>query len=495
MYSMTPIMLTMLNLPRHIRNAFGNIMLCGIIPGQNKSEACNLDPYLEILVDEMLYLCKCRAFSEYHKASVDVKLKLLLYVLDYPGLSKLFHIHGSGGLCGCHWCHVRGFHSAGLDKVIYLSNRSFLDKDDPLRLCVDKFYDKFEDRSSKLPARKAHEERDYRVAYKQSKNKAQANSVSTATGCKGPYPLSLLPGHNRIEESLPDACHTIKDFIQNIVYLITGKKKVNVKKVMEAEAASGREKLRVDLSATIVTGKRKRSEISTNQANEATGLQAYSHLCLLTDQEIVLGNERAAKLRVPSGFGLKPGNFLTNTRCLKSHDCKQIATQNILKYCLRGTLGIRERTTLFFLLDCLRDICAESDADDELDELEVKVNKALALFKRDFPVHLQNITTHFIHHIVPDIKKYGPIYSTWMYVFERFNSWICKRALNMQYPEVSAIETYILFEWCNCMISSGKLPATAILTDHLGSYEEESLETKQETRESEKCNVKNSVIY
>lgn len=167
---------------------------------------------------------------------------------------------------------------------------------------------------------------------------------------------------------------------------------------------------------------------------------------------------RAEKIKVPLGFGLKPGKFITNTGCLKSHDWKQLATQGILMYCLRNTLGQKERQTLFDLLDCLRDVCAPCHADDELDALEQRLNRALALLERDFPLHLQNITTHLLHHIVPGIRKYGPIYATWMFVFERFNSWICRRALNMRFPEVSAIETYLLFDWCSFMVSSGKLP-------------------------------------
>ena len=108
MYSMTPIMITILNLPRHIRNVSQNIHLVGIIPASGKTESANLSPYLEILVDELLFLTQCKTYSAYANAPVEVKVKLLLYVLDYPGLSKLFNQHGSGGLCGCHWCYVRG---------------------------------------------------------------------------------------------------------------------------------------------------------------------------------------------------------------------------------------------------------------------------------------------------------------------------------------------------------------------------------------------------
>lgn len=55
---------------------------------------------------------------------------------------------------------------------------------------------------------------------------------------------------------------------------------------------------------------------------------------------------------------------------------------------------------------------------------------------------IKDITTHLLHHIVDGIKWFGPVYSTWMYSFERFNSWLCKRALNRFRSEATIMETY-----------------------------------------------------
>jgi len=55
---------------------------------------------------------------------------------------------------------------------------------------------------------------------------------------------------------------------------------------------------------------------------------------------------------------------------------------------------------------------------------------------------MQDITTHLLHHVVNGIRQFGPVYSTWMYPFERFNSWICRRALNRYRPEATIMETY-----------------------------------------------------
>lgn len=118
-----------------------------------------------------------------------------------------------------------------------------------------------------------------------------------------------------------------------------------------------------------------------------------------------------------------------------------MACNGIFKYCLRGMLG--HDTAL-------------------LHELKSQVDIALARLERDFPISVQvlynlstiiivrcynfiyvkDTTTHLLHHIVDGLMWFGPVYSTWMYSFERFNSWLCKRALNRFRPEATVMETY-----------------------------------------------------
>lgn len=101
---------------------------------------------------------------------------------------------------------------------------------------------------------------------------------------------------------------------------------------------------------------------------------------------------------------------------------------------------------MFLLFDSLSEICQEKITLDGIDEMEVMLNKALSLLEMNFPIHLQNITTHLLHHIPDGLRRTGPVYSSWMYVFERFNSWICKRVQNMRYPEATAVETFLLHD-------------------------------------------------
>ena len=74
-YSMWPIMLTVLNLPRNVRNLFENIMLAGIVPAQTEGqEPKHLDPYLEIVVDEVLELSGATFFDAFRNASFTFKV-------------------------------------------------------------------------------------------------------------------------------------------------------------------------------------------------------------------------------------------------------------------------------------------------------------------------------------------------------------------------------------------------------------------------------------
>ena len=108
-YSMWPLMLTLLNLPREIRNTFGSIILLGIIPGNGSQEPSNVDPYLEVFIDELIQLSDhTTLFDSYQGAPFQLKVEILLYVLDYPGLGKILNMSGSGSYKGCLWCDIKG---------------------------------------------------------------------------------------------------------------------------------------------------------------------------------------------------------------------------------------------------------------------------------------------------------------------------------------------------------------------------------------------------
>ena len=132
-YSMWPIMLTLLNLPRNLRNRFSSILLVGIVPSNGPHEPQSLQPYLDILVDELLELSSCKMYEAYQNAPFDCKTALLLHILDYPGMCKVMSVVGSGGLQGCMFCNIEGIRDENLSKTVYLHNRRYLPQESKLR--------------------------------------------------------------------------------------------------------------------------------------------------------------------------------------------------------------------------------------------------------------------------------------------------------------------------------------------------------------------------
>lgn len=108
-YSMWPVVPGELNLPRRIRNHFENLILVGIIPSQVQgAEPKHLNPYLEVLVDELIYLTGCKLYDAYQRAPFTLKVEVVIYILDYQGLWKVFFLTGPGSLRGCAWCLLIG---------------------------------------------------------------------------------------------------------------------------------------------------------------------------------------------------------------------------------------------------------------------------------------------------------------------------------------------------------------------------------------------------
>lgn len=87
-YSMWPIMFTLLNLPRQVRHAYNNIILVGIVPGNGKKEPKDINPYLEIVVDEFLPLSNVTQYDSYQNAPFQLKIEVLCTLWTIQGWKK-----------------------------------------------------------------------------------------------------------------------------------------------------------------------------------------------------------------------------------------------------------------------------------------------------------------------------------------------------------------------------------------------------------------------
>ena len=106
---------------------------------------------------------------------------------------------------------------------------------------------------------------------------------------------------------------------------------------------------------------------------------------------------------------------------MKSVQWKHVAS-GVLKYCTRGLLGSFHHKTLMELCNVLSMLVAEEIDMSCIDDLKYRTHRVLALLECDFPVSLNVIVFHLLHHLPMYLRRFSPAYIFWMYPLERFNS-------------------------------------------------------------------------
>lgn len=321
--SMWPLILTWLNLPIHVRTLLGPMMLVGIIPGTKTEEPKHLDPYIDVLVDELLSLTNLTVMNSYKKAPTHIKVALLQYQCDIPAFSKLLHVSGQAAIRGCPYCSEKGVYCQQLHKVIHVSNRQFLPQLHPLRKDCTKFAEKGPELRPPPQPYSLEEEIGIRNHYEQLPNKSQKQKAQKETGFKGRYSLMRLPFHNRGEQMQPDGMHTIADVVSNVFDMVSGKDDTKNVRITE-EKYSRFESTWLSKAGQTNSNKRKR---------DAVGSPTSNHKKAKTDEEetakpkapwsldkegLAKADERAKSLLYPAGFDYHPDAHFTKPWTLRT---------------------------------------------------------------------------------------------------------------------------------------------------------------------------------
>ena len=221
--SIWPLIVTWITLPQELRYILGPMMLAGVVPGYGRKEPKSLDPYVNVLVDELLENLECNLYNSYTDAPVTVKIALLQYLCDIPAFSKLLHCSSQAAIRACFFCKDVGVYNSSANKVLHISNRQFLPTDSPLRQDRNLFAKKEAELETKPTPYSREEEISIRQEYDNKPNNNQKSKLQKETGLKGMHPLHRLPYFDRVTQMQPDGMHTIADVISNILDLITGK--------------------------------------------------------------------------------------------------------------------------------------------------------------------------------------------------------------------------------------------------------------------------------
>ena len=146
----------------------------------------------------------------------------MVYVVDYQGLGKLFSLTGSKR--GCAWCLLKGQYCKHLNEVVYPSYRRFLPLEHELRKDCKRFREHTVEKRDRPTYRTFQQDVSFHKAYDDAKNKSQANKLAAGTGCRGGYLLAEKnPGFDLVEETTPDAMHTIAVEMKHLCRCLAGK--------------------------------------------------------------------------------------------------------------------------------------------------------------------------------------------------------------------------------------------------------------------------------
>ena len=122
-YSMWPMFLIPLNLPHHIRMTSTSMMLMGLIPGP--TELKNTDPYVDVLVDDILDVNEMTMYDAYKDEMFRLKAIVVLHIFDYPGQNKILNCQGMHTNCECVTVSTRNY-TPFEQTLFFLYNLDFL---------------------------------------------------------------------------------------------------------------------------------------------------------------------------------------------------------------------------------------------------------------------------------------------------------------------------------------------------------------------------------
>ena len=128
-YSMWPIIISIMNLPKQHRTKDYALILTGVVPSRCPRRhggglEPNLEIYVQLLVSELLRLSSADLYSAYTKAPLTVKVQLLAFMMDFQGYAKFFKMSGANSYFPCPICEIKATRKqqSGRHKMVVLGH-------------------------------------------------------------------------------------------------------------------------------------------------------------------------------------------------------------------------------------------------------------------------------------------------------------------------------------------------------------------------------------
>jgi hypothetical protein len=141
-YSCWPLVITCYNFPPWARYLLGMTTLLGVVPGSRlDGSKLNLQPFLQILVDEILFIdtVGLEVYDKHKGEYFTCHVKLVQSLSDMRGIDKLLDLTSVPATYPCFFCWIKGFKAGGQrGKMIYPGHYTMLPEGHPLRAVLAK---------------------------------------------------------------------------------------------------------------------------------------------------------------------------------------------------------------------------------------------------------------------------------------------------------------------------------------------------------------------
>ena len=100
----------------------------------------------------------------------------------------------------------------------------------------------------------------------------------------------------------------------------------------------------------------------------------------MSKTNLVLANKRSLNVKAPSNMDWRPSKlFGKDASHFKSNQWKHILASGILKFCVRGLIGVQQEKTLIELCNVAAILCSGEVALQNMDAVEYRVHRVLSL--------------------------------------------------------------------------------------------------------------------
>jgi hypothetical protein len=247
-YSLTPIMMMVMNLPPNLRHHPSNMLLIGLIPGPKKPRV--MGTYLQPLMDELHILGTTGVDCTWISAPIQpptipptalvttpftLHAKLLVTVADYPGHGDFNEQQVHGAVYGCIKCEIQGYKCPATDRMIYGGYDRWRRED----VDIDEKYDGNMDHDIPPPQPAARTNTEIRRVIQDNEmtfiksahpdNKKKPKDRYNEKGVIGASALLRDPTFDIVQDTCLDMMHTVMGVAKHIFQLLIGKRTMKVK--------------------------------------------------------------------------------------------------------------------------------------------------------------------------------------------------------------------------------------------------------------------------